>query len=74
MRGLRWKDPAGLSDRSCCAPHNGLRCQRGNQFVGGPEAAGSQLRRNHRFEGFEFYRGIGARVHLRRLHVCVAEP
>lgn len=74
MRGLRWQDPARRLDCSCCAPHNGRRCQKGNQFIGGLKAAGSQRRRNHRFEGFEFYRGISTRVHLRRLHVCVAKP
>ena len=74
MRSLVRRGPARASARWCGAPHYGAGCQRGDQFVGGLEAAGSQLRRNHRFERFQFHRRIRTRVHLRRLHVSVSQP
>src|SRR5438128_2633883 len=55
MRSLVRRGPASRSFGRRHTPHYGTGRQRGDQFVGGLEAARSQRRRNHRFEGFQFH-------------------
>jgi hypothetical protein len=74
MRSLAWRGPARTLFRRHGPPHYGAGCQRGDQLVGGLEAARSQRWRNHRFERFQFHGRIGARVHFGRLHVRMTEP
>ena len=68
------RDLPPLSAPARCRPVlriTGRPGQLGNQLVGRLEATGSQTRRDHRLEGLELQRRIGARVHLGRLHVRV---
>src|SRR5262249_37329154 len=73
-RSLAARDSAFRSSCRHFTPHNGAWGQRGNEFVGGLEPPGAQLRRHHGLQRFQFHRRIRARVDFRRLHVGVSEP